>query len=200
VTQDSGSWDESYRRDAPPPWDIGHPQPRFAQLAETGALAGRLFDCGCGTGEHSLLAASLGADVTGVDLSATAIAKARRKAEERGLSVRFEVGNALELPAPEVAFDVLIDSGVFHSFDDTDRLRYVASLRRQLRIGGACYLMCFSERQPGDWGPRRVRAAELREAFADDWAIELERAIFEVNEIEGVVEVQAWFVTARRTR
>jgi len=195
---DAERWDSSYRAESPPPWDIGRPQPRFAALAATGALQGRLLDCGCGTGEHALLAASLGAQVTGIDLSPYAIEQARHKAESRGLSVRFAPGDALELPAPDEPFDVVIDSGVFHSFDDADRRRYVATLTRQLRVGGTCYLMCFSERQPGDWGPRRVREQELRLAFADGWDVKVEPAVFEINPFEGITEVQAWFATLRR--
>jgi hypothetical protein len=36
-----------------------------------------------------------------------------------------------------------------------------------LRPGGTCALLCFSDRQPGDMGPRRIRQDELREAFRD---------------------------------
>jgi ubiquinone/menaquinone biosynthesis C-methylase UbiE len=198
VAEDADSWDARYRDETPPPWDIGRPQPRFDALAQTGALQGRVLDCGCGTGEHSLLAAALGAEVVGIDLSASAIDRARQKAAERGLRATFAAADALELPAPDQPFDVVIDSGVFHSFDDDDRPRYVASLRRQLRIGGTCYLMCFSDRQPGDWGPRRVRADELDDAFADNWTVRLEPSTFVVNEIEGVTEVQAWFATIQR--
>jgi cyclopropane fatty-acyl-phospholipid synthase-like methyltransferase len=199
MTQDAAGWDERYSGDAPPPWDIGRPQPRFAALADTGAFRGRLLDCGCGTGEHALLAASLGADVTGIDLSPLAIEQARRKAESRGLSVWFEAADALRLSTPDEPFDVVIDSGVFHSFEDADRARYVDGLRRQLRVDGWCYLMCFSDRQPGDWGPRRVHEAELRQAFADGWDVRVEPAVFEINEFEGVTEVQAWFAALRRT-
>jgi SAM-dependent methyltransferase len=198
MTAEAERWDESYRRDEPPPWDIGRPQPRFAALAGTGGLRGRLLDCGCGTGEHALMAAAGGADVVGIDLSAYAIEQARRKADARGLAVRFEAGDALELPTPDEPFDVVIDSGVFHSFDDTDRPRYVASLRRQLRVDGICYLMCFSEREPGDWGPRRVREEELRAAFEDGWDVSVEPAVFDINPFEGITEVQAWFATMRR--
>src|SRR4051812_21326032 len=165
MTADSERWDESYRREEPPPWDIGRPQPRFAALAGTGVFRGRLLDCGCGTGEHALMAAAEGAQVVGVDLSPYAIEQARRKADARGLTVRFEPGDALELPTPDEPFDVVIDSGVFHSFDDNDRPRYVTSLRRQLRVGGTCYLMVFSELEPEGWGPRRVTEQELRTAF-----------------------------------
>jgi hypothetical protein len=67
--------------------------------------------------------------------------------------------------------DTVIDSGLFHVFDDEDRARYVTSLATVLRSGGSCYLMCFSDRQPGDWGPRRVRQDELVAAFAEGWNV-----------------------------
>ena len=90
-------WDASYTADAPAPWDIGRPQPAFVRLADGGRLTGRLLDAGCGTGENALLAASRGADVTGIDVAPTAIARARAKASERGLTARFEVADALGL-------------------------------------------------------------------------------------------------------
>ena len=68
--------------------------------------------------------------------------------------------------------DTVIDSGLFHVFDDADRARYVTSLAGVLEPGGTCYLMCFSDRQPGDFGPRRVTRDELTAAFADDWVID----------------------------
>ena len=123
-----GSWDEAYSGEAPPPWDIGRPQPAFARLADQGLLAGRVLDSGCGTGENTLLAAAHGADRLGVDLSARAIARARAKAAERGLAGPFETGDVLRLGDLGLTFDTIIDSGVFHVFDDEDRARYVASL------------------------------------------------------------------------
>ena len=177
------SWDSVYAADAaPPPWDIGRPQPAFVRLADRGLLSGRLLDSGCGTGENVLLAAAHGADATGVDISPRAIARAREKAAGRGLTARFEVADALRLGQLGITFDVLIDSGVFHIFDDADRERYVASLAAVLAPGGHCYLMCFSDRQPGTVGPRRVREDELRAAFSDGWEISgIEADTFEVN-------------------
>jgi SAM-dependent methyltransferase len=52
-----------------PPWDIDRPQSVFAALAAAGQVRGRVLDIGCGTGEHALLAASLGLDAIGVDRS-----------------------------------------------------------------------------------------------------------------------------------
>ena len=110
-------------------------------------------------------------------------------------------GDALDLGSLGVdTVDTVIDSGVFHVFDDEDRARYVASLAAVLRPGGRCYLMCFSDRQPGDWGPRRVRADELREAFRDEWAVEsISADAFEINPIGGTTQAQAWLATIRRS-
>jgi len=184
----------------PAPWDIGRPQPAFVRLAEQGLLAGRVLDSGCGTGEQTLLAAAHGADAVGVDVSGLAVRRAREKAAERGVVARFEVGDALRLADLGLTFDTIIDSGVFHVFDDEDRARYVTSLASVLRPVGRCYLACFSDRQPGTWGPRRVSQDELRAAFGHGWTvISIEAASFEVNEARfGLASVQAWLAVLER--
>jgi cyclopropane fatty-acyl-phospholipid synthase-like methyltransferase len=192
-------WDDSYTAESPPPWDIGRPQPAFVALAESGLLTGQVLDVGCGTGEHALLAAIRGAKATGVDISPAAIEQARAKAEERGLDVQFQVEDALDLRQLDLSFDVIIDSGVFHVFSDEDRPRYVASLAEVLRTGGTLYLMCFSDRQPGDFGPRRVRQDELRAAFTDGWAVQSITAnTFEIRPVGGTTRAQAWLAVFTR--
>ena len=192
-------WDGAYARDEPPPWDIGRPQPVFIELARAAKLRGRLLDSGCGTGENALLAAEHGADVVGIDLSPRAIATARRKAAARGLTATFEAADILEVPLTNAAFDTVIDSGLFHVFDDPGRMRYVAKLARVTRPGGFCYLMCFSDRQPGDWGPRRVRREEIEDAFKDEWDVVIDPREFDINPGLPTPTVQAWFVTLQRT-
>jgi SAM-dependent methyltransferase len=192
-------WEASYTNDSPAPWDIGRPQPAFVRLADQGLLSGRVLDAGCGSGENSLLAASHGADVTGIDVAPTAIARAREKAAKRGLTARFEVADALDLGRLVFTVDTVIDSGVFHVFNDEDRARYVASLGAALEPGGVCYLMCFSDRQPGTWGPRRVTTDELRAAFRDGWTAEsIVADTFDINPMNGQTQVQAWLATIRR--
>jgi cyclopropane fatty-acyl-phospholipid synthase-like methyltransferase len=198
----SPGWDDAYTTSAPPPWDIGRPQPVFARLAGAGLLRGRLLDSGCGTGENTLLAAQKGADALGVDFSPSAIEQARGKAAERGIAARFEVADVLSLGQLGLAFDTVIDSGVFHVFNDDDRARYVTSLASVLDAGGTLYLACFSDRQPGDAGPRRVRQDELRSAFGDGWDVsEIVPETFEVNPGPwfGATTVQAWLATIGRT-
>jgi cyclopropane fatty-acyl-phospholipid synthase-like methyltransferase len=194
------SWDDTYAGDTPAPWDIGRPQPAFVRLAGKGLLLGRLLDSGCGTGEQTLLAAAHGADALGIDVSPRAIKQARGKAAEQGLDVRFEVADALRLGDLGLTFDTIIDSGVFHVFDDEDRARYVASLASVLGDGGHCYLICFSDRQPGTFGPRRVRQDELRAAFSDGWTIaSIEADTFEINQPSFDISfAQAWLADIQR--
>jgi cyclopropane fatty-acyl-phospholipid synthase-like methyltransferase len=192
-------WDAVYVADQPPPWDIGRPQPVFERLAEQGLLRGRLLDSGCGTGENTLMAAAHGAEALGVDVAPTAIAQARQKAAERSSTARFEVADVLELSQLGLTFDTVVDSGVFHVFDDGDRARYVASLAAVMMPGATCYLMCFSDRQPGDAGPRRVSQDELIAAFRDGWAIDSITAETFVINFQGRSEAQAWLATIQRS-
>jgi hypothetical protein len=76
----------------------------------------------------------------------------------------------------------------------------VTSLASVLRPGGHCYLICFSDRQPGDYGPRRVSQDELRTAFSDGWAVtSIEADTFEVNPGMPTPTAQAWLAAIRRT-
>ncbi len=199
LNTEAAGWDEAYT--GRPPWDIGRPQPAIEQVLRAEPAGRRVLDAGCGTGEHALLAASLGFDALGVDLSSRAIEIARQKAADRGIAARFEVGDARHLDQIGETFDVVIDSGLFHVFDDPDRERYVASLGAVVWPGGVVHLMCFSDRQPGEWGPRRVTEAELRQAFAQAWVFEsLEAATFEVS-IAASAEggrALAWLAAIRR--
>ncbi len=185
-------WDASYAG-PPPPWDIGRPQPAFVRLAEAGALTGAILDVGCGTGEHTILAASHGAHALGVDVSPRAVDIARRKATERDVEASFQVLDALGLDTLGESFDTIVDSGLFHVFDDDGRARYVAAVRAVLRPGGRLHLMCFSDRQSGDWGPRRVSEGELRGSFDSGWHIDsLTAERFEINPGMGTPTAEAW--------
>jgi 2-polyprenyl-3-methyl-5-hydroxy-6-metoxy-1,4-benzoquinol methylase len=154
------------------PWDIGRPQPDFLALAESDALSGRVLDVGCGTGEHAITAAGLGLNTTGVDSAPTAIATAKSKASERGVTVRFVVGDALDLSALGEQFDTVLDCGLFHVFDDEDRRRFVSSLSQAIGAGGRYFMLCFSDKTPGDWGPRRVTQEEIRASFSNGWNVD----------------------------
>jgi len=180
-----------------PPWDIGRPQPAFLALADAGAIRGRVLDVGCGTGEHVLMAAGLGLDATGVDLASAALRAAEGKARDRGVTARFLRWDARKLATLGEPFDTVLDCGLFHIFDGDDRVAFVDSLRSVLPPGGRYFMLCFSDRQPGEWGPHRVTQDEIRASFANGWQVDsIEPATIDITiDPDGV---RAWLTALTR--
>jgi cyclopropane fatty-acyl-phospholipid synthase-like methyltransferase len=139
-----------------------------------GPLGSAILDVGCGTGEHALLLAEHGHRVVGVDLAAEAIGRATAKAEARELAAGFLVHDALDLAGLGRTFDRALDVGLFHTLADDDRPRYAASLAAAVRPGGHAFVLCWSDRNPFGFGPRRVTRRELRATFraAAGWRVE----------------------------
>ncbi len=180
-----------------PPWDIGRAQDAFVRLEEAGRIVGSVLDVGCGTGENAFDMAAHGHETWGIDSAPTAIQKALEKAEIRGIPVTFKVFDALRLKELGRTFDTAIDSGLFHCFDDDDRPVYARSIRSAVRSGGLYHLMCFSEDEPLEGGPRRVTRAEIRETFKDGWTVES----IEANRFATRIHAEgarAWLATLRR--
>ncbi|MDA4119005.1 MAG: class I SAM-dependent methyltransferase [Thaumarchaeota archaeon] len=164
-------FNEAYR--GVPPWDIGRPQGEFERLAEQGKVMGDVIDVGCGTGENAIMFASMGHMVLGVDSSPLAIEKAKAKAKERKSQAEFMVADALDLPSTGRKFDAAIDCGLFHVFSDIERRSFAKSLRGVLNPEGTYFMLCFSDREPSDWGgPRRVTKDEIRSTFSRGWRVD----------------------------
>jgi ubiquinone/menaquinone biosynthesis C-methylase UbiE len=184
------------------PWDIGKPQPAFVNAADQ--MIGSILDSGCGTGDNALFFAERNHKVTGIDFLREPIERAKKKAAERGVTATFLVLDALHLDSLPEQFDAVIDCGLFHVFSDEDRKRYVSGLASVTKPGGRLYLLCFSDQEPGEQGPRRVTEQELHAAFSTGWEIEsITPARFETRpDLEGITfspgGPKAWFATIRR--
>ena len=129
-----------------------------------------------------------------------AIQKAREKTAERGLPARFLVGNVLNLSGLNGRFDIVIDSGLFHTLSDKDRPVLAESLATVLAPGGRYFMLCFSDRNPGEYPlPRRIAMAEIRDTFQDGWSIDYVRpAVFE-NTVQADGHL-AWLASYRERR
>lgn len=194
-----------------PPWVIGEPQPAIVELERSGVISGAVLDPGCGAGEHTILLASLGYDVLGVDFAPNAVEQAKRNATRQGVSARFDRADALDLdaslPGDGPRFDTVVDSALFHVFDDTDRTKYVRSLHAVTKPGGVVHVLALSDREEG-FGPR-IGEAVIREAFTDGWTITAldasayrgiadAEAAKEIGVDEGPVDLVAWLAAIRR--
>lgn len=187
-----------------PPWDIGRPQLEIVELSERGEILGKVLDVGCGTGENALYLAKRGLEVWAVDAVEEAIEQAKTKAADRQSTARFIVGDALDLGTIKERqrgfedFDTLIDCGLFHTFSNRERQIFVRGLTRFLSFGSKYFMLCFSEHEPGDWGPRRVTQTEIRSSFAKGFRVEyIREAVFESNLQQN--KVQAWLSYISRT-
>jgi SAM-dependent methyltransferase len=126
-----------------------------------------IVDCGCGPGSISIGLARLivPGEVVGFDISATAIASAKRLAAERDVqNVRFEVASVYEPPPlPEASFDVALFSNVLAHLEEPARA--LALAYRLLKPGGI--LAACDPYKAGDWfaGPHAEAAQRLNEIF-----------------------------------
>jgi SAM-dependent methyltransferase len=199
-------FDEFYKTTTPP-WVIGEPQPAVVELERAGQFRGKVLDVGCGTGEHTILLSMLGYDVLGLDFAPEAVEQARRNADAKGAVARFEVADAMNLPG-EPRYDTILDSALFHIFDDTDRPKYVASLHGACQPGGFVHVLALSDQGRG-FGPE-VSGETIRDAFGDGWELEaLEPATYRgvVTEVHADaiglpigsrVDEPAWLARVRR--
>lgn len=185
-----------------PPWDLGRPQAPYVEMADQ--IIGSVLDTGCGSGENALFFARRGQVVLGIDFVEAPIEAAKRKAEQRGVDAEFVKMDALKLTSFSRTFDSVIDCGLFHVFSDEDRVTYVKGLSSVTKRGGAVFLMCFSDDEPGDAGPRRISQNEIRGAFANGWSIDSITATrFQTNPEADEVDFseggpKAWLAVIRR--
>ncbi|MEL6445846.1 MAG: class I SAM-dependent methyltransferase [Bacteroidota bacterium] len=160
-----------------------------------------LLDVACGRGRHARLLAQRGYDVTGLDLSENAIATARKRAKQEGLSerVRFMVGD-MRLPHFQQRFDGVVN--LFTSFgyfaDEADHARAVSAMAQALKPGGFLvqdFLNASYVRQ--HLVPRDVRTLDSIDVTQERWIAEdapggprVEKRItlccFEFDEAEGI--------------
>jgi SAM-dependent methyltransferase len=77
-------------------------------------------------------------------------------------------------------FSTVTDSGLFHTLSDEDRPVFVENLAAVLSPAGKYFMLCFSDLEPGGYGPRRITQAEIRDTFREGWTINYIRpAVFE---------------------
>jgi SAM-dependent methyltransferase len=102
----------------------------------------RWLDSATGTGEVAKRAARGGADVTGMDLAPALVETARREAEEDGLDIQYDVGDAEAMPYEDASFEVISSAcGVMFA---PDHAAVAAELARVCRPGGRVGLACWT--------------------------------------------------------
>ncbi|MCX5685642.1 MAG: DUF6398 domain-containing protein [Planctomycetota bacterium] len=146
------------------PWNIELPPKALTELIESGQVHPcKTIDLGCGAGNYAIYLASLGFDVTGVDISPSAIALAEANAKQKGVSCRFLVvdnhparsvlwhmGPARESPAVSVHVTPAVrqlGASLFHSFSSGVSFRELVSFegRASSRRSSSSFPSSFSD-------------------------------------------------------
>ena len=94
------------------------------------------LEVGCGTGPICCYLAGKGFQVEGMDISCTAIAIAQRLAKDRGLEIRYQVGDVCRDWLDEQRYDLVVDGHCLHCIvDEADRHNALKNIRAAMRPG-----------------------------------------------------------------
>ena len=156
----------------------------------------RVLDLGTGPATQAIALAKRGYEMVAVDIAASAIEKAKHAAARQGVRIDFRVDDILDSKLPAGLVEAIVDRGVFHVLPPGKRSAYVETVHRILSPNGWLFLKCFSDKEPGTFGPYRLAEDELRESFRKRFDIE---SILDA-EFQGTLKPnpRAWFAIMRR--
>jgi cyclopropane fatty-acyl-phospholipid synthase-like methyltransferase len=145
---------------------------------------------GCGAGNYAIYLASVGFDVTGVDVSPSAIALAEANAKRRGVTCTFVAVDVLGgLSEFNETFEFAYDWSLLHHVFPEDRRQYVETVHDLLVPGGKYLSVCFSDQDAGFGGTGPFRKTPLDTVLyfsSEDELRELFGSCFEVTTLETV--------------
>ncbi len=161
-------WEQLYQTEAVQtlPWYFEGADHDLQQiLTREQIVEGRFLDVGTGPGTQAVWLAGAGFEVTGSDLSKTAIAAAQAYALAQGVRVNF-VQDDILASALEGPFDYIFDRGCFHVLPPESRSIYLATMQHLLSRNGRLFLKCFIVKEQGVRGPYRFSPQSIETLFA----------------------------------
>lgn len=196
--RDRAGWDQRYV-DGELPWDSGKPDLHLRRVIEDYRIKpAKALEIGCGTGTNSIWLAEQGFEMTGLDISKNAVAKAEKKVVAAGVNCNFLVGDFLVDQVPDSPFEFVYDRGCLHVFDsDEDRSRFASRVADLLTAEGIWHsLVGSTDGPPRDTGPPRRSAIEITKAVEPHFEIlELRSELFDRKR---KTQARAWVLVARR--
>jgi len=187
-------WDQRYI-DRDTPWDTDRPASELLRVLDEGMIAPcRMLEVACGTGTNAVHLAAAGFEVTAVDVSPTALARARRRAAAAGVAVWFIQADVFDLPELGEPFPCILDVGGYHALRRIDEGRLVSIYERLLAPGGRMLILAGNAREPLSPGPPTVSEPEIRKAFGGAFDILQLREIRFDSTPDGINRPLAWSI------
>ncbi len=170
INSRASHWQNVYRTRNPE--SVSWYQPRLVLSLELLTAAGlsadsRLIDVGGGASTLVDDVLDLGLhDVTVLDVSEEALARARSRLGERAQAVRWYAGDVLRLALPQAGFDFWHDRAVMHFLTDAaDAARYAQVAAAALAVGGHALIAGFAPD-----GPERCSGLPVARRSAEEIA------------------------------
>lgn len=145
------------------PWNIESPPQALVDLIKSEKIKPcKTIDLGCGTGHNALYLASLGFQVTGIDISPAAIKIAQEYAEKKGIPCQFLVADVTgDFHEINASFDFAYDWQLLHHIFPDKRKKYCENVRSILNPGGKFLCVGFSEKDAQFEGTGKYRKTNL---------------------------------------
>lgn len=131
---------------------------------------GKFLDLGTGPGTQAIELAKNGFEVTGSDVSISAIEKAKLTSN----NVNFVIDDILNSKFENESFDYILDRGCFHVLSSDERITYLKQIKRILKKNGIVFLKCISKNEknlPEHKGPHKFYKEEIINYFKKDFEI-----------------------------
>jgi len=196
--KDPARWEQRYVA-GDVPWDADKPDFHLQwAIADFDVRPCRVVDIGCGTGVNSVWLDEAGFEVTGLDISPTAVARAQARAASAGADCQFLTADLMAGDLPFGDFGVACDRGCFHCFDDAeDRDKFAAHVADLLEPEGLWIsLLGSTDGPPRESGPPRRSLLDIAQAMESYFEIlHLESTVFDQHDH---AQARAWLVVARK--
>jgi len=173
------------------PWNMPEPPALLVEAVASGRIKPcRVVDLGCGAGNYSVWLAQHGFDVTGIEISQSAIALAGKLAASKGVSCRFVAADLLgDLREFHSSFDLAFDWEVLHHIQPEDRPGYLQNVRNLLRPDGMYISLCFSDKDIEFSGGQKIFKTPLGTILyfsTEEELEELYKPLFHIIELKTV--------------
>lgn len=162
------NWDQAYQ-DNFTPWDKGAPSPPLVDWLSRNKLTGRVLIPGCGLGHDVVYLASQGVDAIGLDISPTAVERAKARHPQH--AHRFIQGDLFEL---KDTFDAIVEHTCLCALPPEWRPRYRDAAASLIKEGGLLVGIFYMnpDMDPGETGPPfGISDAELTDLFGSHFEI-----------------------------
>jgi len=173
------------------PWNVETPPVALVELVNSGTVKPcKTIDMGCGAGNYSIYLASMGFDVTGIDISPMAIEFAKENARRKGVRCNFLSGDVLgALNEVTETFDFAYDWELLHHIFPAQRKRYVENVHRILNPAGKYLSVCFNENDTQFGGSGKYRKTHIGTILyfsSQGELLELFKPYFNIKELKTI--------------